>query len=152
MDGNPLLRRVFICFLISILCCVSIGSIAQTKEIDQLSLAIQKSKDDKEKSDLTSQLADKLFAHDFVKSLAHSEEALRLAVKSNYKRGQAQALTTIGTYHYYNGDYVQSAKFYHDALTVIKGEESEDFPARTLFRLGILYRQQAYFDSATYYF
>lgn len=152
MDGNPLFRRAFTNFLISILCCISIGSIAQTKEIEQLSLAIQKSTDDKEKSDLISQLADKLFAHDFVKSLPQSEEALRLAVKSNYKRGQAQALTTIGTYHYYNGDYVQSAKFYHDALHVIKGEESEDFPAKTLFRLGILYRQQAYFDSATYYF
>lgn len=131
--------------------CVSTILIAQTKEIDLLTHAIQNSKDDKEKSDLYSQLAEKLFVYDLEKGLLNAEEALRLSIKANYKRGQAQALTSIGAYHNYNGDYKQSSKFYHEAVHAIRGEGVEDFPVRTFLRLSILYRQQAYFDSSSFY-
>lgn len=152
MDGNPFPIRIIYGLLMLVLSCDTLVSFAQTKEIDLLTQAVQKSKDDKEKSDLCSQLADKLYGHDFEKGLIQAKEALKLAISSKYKRGQAQALTSIGMYHYYNGHYDQSLKFYYEALKAINGVESEDFPVKTFFRLGILYRQQAFFDSSTYYF
>ncbi len=152
MDVSPLSSGIICRVLMLILSCSSVVSFAQTREIDLLTATIQKSKDDKEKSDLCSQLADKLYGHDFEKALVYANQALKLAGNSNYKRGQAHALTSIGMYHYYNGDYNQALRLYHEALEAIKGEESEDFPVRTFFRLGVLYRQQAFYDSAIYYF
>ena len=77
--------------------------------------------------------------------------ALNLSKKINYKKGIAQALTLIGTHYYYKGENDKAVRYYRDALESIENEKSNDYPFKTFIRLSILYRQQAYFDSSSYY-
>jgi signal transduction histidine kinase len=124
---------------------------AQTKNIDLLSRAVLSSESEEKKADLYFELAENLYSYDFEKGLSNAEQSLAIAVKSDYKRGIVQALTSIGTYYYYKGDNEKSRDYYHRALRAIKNSKFDGYPARTYIRLSVLYRQQAYFDSAKIY-
>lgn len=142
------------CFLLTLLLLVISGHLlvhAQTKKIDALTRSIASASSDKEKADLYFELAENLYTHNFDKGLENAEQSLALATQAKYTRGIAQALTSIGTYHYYKGQNQKSCDYYYRALRVVKNSETEDYPVKTYLRLSIVYRQQAYFDSAKIY-
>lgn len=138
-------------FYILILCSLVSTANGQTNRIDFLNESILKAKSEQEKADLYYQLAEALYSFNFDKGLEYAEKSLTTATQAGYKRGIAQALTSIGNYHYYKGDNLKSHGYYIKALNEIKNSKSSDYPVRTYLRLSILFRQQSYFDSAKIY-
>ncbi|MGC3945467.1 MAG: tetratricopeptide repeat protein [Chryseolinea sp.] len=130
---------------------ISFGATAQTKRIEFLQKAIQNSRSDNESADLYNELAEKISVYDLERGFTHAQKSLKLSTENKYTKGVARALTTLGTFHYYKGDNSTARSFYSQALAAAANQRIDDYPIRTYFRLAILYRQQAYFDTAALY-
>jgi len=150
MTGTPQMNRHF-GLMILVFSILSGDVFAQTNEMQGLIDEAKRAGTKREKSDRYSALAEQYYSYDFEQGLNFAREALRLAQEDNYVLGQAKALTTIGTYHYYSGENSLSRQSYQEALRVVAHSPVEDFPARTYLRLAIFFRQQAAFDSADFY-
>ncbi|WP_161622727.1 tetratricopeptide repeat protein [Cesiribacter andamanensis] len=124
---------------------------AQNRHIDSLSTVLAHTEDEQLRADLQHDLAQQLFNHDYEKGVAYARESLRLSRTSAYPRGEAQALTAIGNYYFYKGEYPTALSHYNQAVQAIRSQVAADYPAKTYLRMSILYRQQAYFDSAQRY-
>ena len=72
--------------------------------------------------------------------------------RANYLLGVVKSLTDLGLYYYFTGDYKNAYKYYKQAIKLCGSNNFGDYPAYTLTRLGNLYRVQAGFDSARYYY
>ncbi|MBS1680166.1 MAG: tetratricopeptide repeat protein [Bacteroidetes bacterium] len=135
---------------------VIVGSIicasGQTQRIHNLKEAAQEAKSEKEKADLYVELAETLYSHNFEQGVEYAKKSLETASKADYRRGVAQALTSIGNYYYYKGDNKKSQQYFYKALAETKNSHFDDYPSKTYIRLSILYREQAFYDSAKIYF
>lgn len=126
--------------------------LAQNKTIDSLQWALQREGNQQTKSDILHELAAQTWDYDFERGLAYAQEALKFAKAEKYLQGQAQALTDIGLYYYFKGDYTQALVNYKESNRVIQGTLYSRYPAYTLVRIANLFRVQAQFDSALFYY
>lgn len=135
-------------------CCllISVASYSQNSKIDSL-LAVLKNIDGNERrADVLHELSSETFDYDFDKSHEYALKGLDYSEKANYVKGVVQALTDIGLYYYFVGDYKSARTYYRLAVKRCGSNNFGDYPAYTLTRIGNLYRVQAMFDSARHYY
>ncbi len=124
----------------------------QNKAIDSLLLALNNEKNQQKRSDILHELASLTWDFDFEKGRTYAEEALRIAKSEGYELGQAQALTDMGLYFYFKGDYANALDQYKKSLGLLNGNVYDRYPSYTIVRIANLYRVQAQFDSAKVYY
>ncbi|HMG90692.1 MAG TPA: tetratricopeptide repeat protein, partial [Chryseolinea sp.] len=139
---------------IGIACCLllSVVSLAQNSKIDSLNAALQSTTDNARRADILHELSAESFDYDFDKSRDYALHGLNYAEKGDYLLGVVKSLTDLGLYYYFTGDYKNAHRYYTQAITQCGSNNFGDYPAYTLTRLGNLYRVQAGFDSARYYY
>lgn len=143
-----MIRRT-LTFLLCTICCTAA---AQTPKLDSLNKQLARTTNEMERCDLLNAMTTEIWDFDFDKGLAWAWQALQLAEKNNYTHGRAAALTNIGLYYYFVGEYDNALANYRKSLAVLGDKQSRDFPAYTWIRIANLYRVQAVYDSAQYYY
>jgi len=131
---------------------ICVVSFAQNPRIDSLNVVLKNTKNNTARADLLHELASASFDYNFEQSYNYAEQSLELAKSDDYIKGQVQALTDIGLYHYFIGDYKNAFIYYRQALQSCGNNNFGNYPAYTLTRLGNLFRVQAEFDSARFYY
>jgi signal transduction histidine kinase len=141
-------RTIVIC------CCLfmSVASHSQNSIIDSLRAELDDPNDNEKRADILHELSAQSFDYDFDTSHEYALQSLNYAEKSNHTKGVVQALTDIGLYYYFTGDYKGARRYYIQAIERCGSNNFGNYPAYTLTRLGNLHRVQAAFDSARYYY
>jgi signal transduction histidine kinase/uncharacterized protein HemY len=104
------------------------------------------------RADVLHELSLESFDYDFNKSHEYAVKGLNYSEKANYTKGVVRALTDIGLYHYFVGDYKSAQSNYQRALERCGTNNFGDYPSYTLTRLGNLCRGAGEVDSARYYY
>ncbi|MDN4164313.1 tetratricopeptide repeat protein [Cytophagales bacterium LB-30] len=86
------------------------------------------------------------------KALSYAQEALQLAEKIDYPRGQANALNNLGVYHRNRGNYELAIDYYVRALKMHESIENTDGIALTMGNIGNLYSLKGDYDKALEYY
>jgi len=122
---------------------------AQTKQIDSLTSAINKGKDDTVKLNNLNTLTIKLYEinkYDHADSIANC--AIQLAQKIDCKPGLGVAYAGKGTIYCMQGRYVEGLKYYAQALSIEEEAGYKDGIGRTHGNIGVAYYQQGKFPEA----
>lgn len=85
-------------------------------------------------------------------SFKHAQEALELARKLKFKRGESAALGIIGTFYEHLGDYAQALEYKLQALKISEQINIQSSLARSYNGIGILYFRQKKYDKALEYY
>ncbi len=89
---------------------------------------------------------------DTAKSEAYGNEALRISLKLDFKRGIGAAYNNLGGLYEIKGDDVKALQYYNLALVAKRANKDRKGTASTLNNIGIIYKKQEYFErSLTYY-
>jgi len=144
------MRRVSVCVALGWFIPVLIY--AQNPRVDSLQKVLKHTQSPAQRCDVLHALAAESWDYDFEKAYGYAQEAWVLARQNQYGKGEVQALTDIGLYHYFTGNYPQATARYREALRRCGSHRYGDFPGYTMTRLANLYRVQAMFDSADYYY
>lgn len=142
--------RVFCLFLIFFFAQSTLTG--QNPIIDSLKKALSTAESAKDKSDLLHKLASEEWDYDFQAGHDHAMQALELARQAGYDLGQVQALTDLGLHSYFIGDYQAAMTYYNRAIQVAGSNNFGEYPSYTYTRIGNLYRVQARFDSAQFFY
>lgn len=90
---------------------------------------------------------------DFENGLSYGKDALKLARKLNFKRGEAQTSSNMGNIYLGQGDYSKAYEMYNGALTLDKAINNKEGMAKRYGNIGIVYYQQGDYPKALdYYF
>jgi signal transduction histidine kinase/tetratricopeptide (TPR) repeat protein len=128
-------------------------SVAQNRIIDSLAKRVASSPENSlQRAELFHQLAFHSWDVNFDEGLRWAQQCYDLSTRIQYKKGIVQALTDIGQYYYYTGEYPVAIQFYRQALDKAGSDNLGDYPAYTLIRLGNVHRVQSNFDSAKHYY
>ncbi|MBL0745285.1 tetratricopeptide repeat-containing sensor histidine kinase [Chryseolinea lacunae] len=138
-------------FLIVFTAVLHTPGLAQTRAIARWKLALEAAQQPEEKADYCYQLAEALYSHNLEDGLAYAQQSLQWAQDGDYKKGEAQALTSLGKYYFFRGDMVAAGQHYRKALALAAGKNWDEYPAKTYLRLNTLHRVMANFDSARFY-
>lgn len=136
--------------LLALLCVAGI-SIAQTPTIERLKKSYESAKGKAVRADYAYQLAEVLYGHNLDEGLLYARKSLSLARDAGDDHGNAQALTSIAHYYYYQGDMVTAMLHCRQAIKTAEAEDWNDYPAKTLLMLARIHRVMANFDSALLY-
>lgn len=126
--------------------------VAQKSVVDSLISVLKKNPDNKDKAKLYHKIVSSTWDFDFEQGLAYSQQELVLANKLNDAEAKTMALTDVGMYHYFVGNYKEAAQYYAKAIQASQGKNFGEFPAYTITRIGNLFRVQGQFDSAQVYY
>jgi signal transduction histidine kinase len=125
---------------------------AQKTAVDSLVSVMNATRDDHQKARLLHSIVSSTWDFDFERAHGFGQQELQLANKLNDAELKTIALTDIGMYHYFIGDYAKAARFYQQALDAANKKNFGEFPAYTYTRIGNLFRVQGVFDSAQVYY
>jgi signal transduction histidine kinase len=121
---------------------------AQSSAVDSLVKVMNTTKDDRQKTQLLHRIVSSLWDFDFDRAHSFGQQELQLANKIKDPEAQAIALTDVGMYYYFVGNYPEATRYYQQALDAAGDQNFGEFPAYTYTRIGNLYRVQGEFDSA----
>lgn len=93
---------------------------AQTKQTDSLKLLIRNANDDSLKVNTLIDISGSLLRVDTKEALRYANEALALAEKLDFVRGQAYALKSIGMSYYFQGNYIETLLFWQQSLSAFQ--------------------------------
>lgn len=85
-------------------------------------------------------------------SFEYAKQALELAKKIGYKRGESAALGIIGTFYERFGDYALALEYKLQALRISEQINLRSSQARSYNAIGILYFRQKRYDKALEYY
>jgi signal transduction histidine kinase/Tfp pilus assembly protein PilF len=100
------------------------------------------------KVNLLNELAGKIYSTDNEKSLKYAKEAGELANKIGFKEGKAESFNTIGIYHYWKGDYLESLNFFQKSLKIYENLSKNHGIASCLNNIGLIQGKQGDFVKA----
>jgi len=144
------MRRLIVCLALGWI--IPLMLHAQTPRLDSLQKVLNHTSSPAQRADLLHDLASDSWDYDFERGYGYAQEAWVLSRQHQYTKGEIQALTDIGLYHYFTGNYPQAAARYKEALQRCGSRRYGNFPGYTMTRLANLYRVQAKFDSALFYY
>ncbi|MBC7862981.1 MAG: tetratricopeptide repeat protein [Bacteroidia bacterium] len=130
--------------------------------IDSLSLLLNHSKEDSNKVKTLNALAWNLKESNVDTSIVLSTQALLLAKKINWKRGQAQSEHQLGVCSFYKGNYSNSIGHYENALILWQklielsdktlSAEGKKGRAKTIGNMAIIYQARSDYQKAIEYY
>jgi signal transduction histidine kinase len=122
-------------------------AIGQTNIKDSLQQILLYGKDDQQRVDVLNSLAYQYYDFQDTLALQYAERALELAKKLNYLAGQKYAYTMVALGYTSTGQF-SKAVTYHQLSDAIDIPNVNDKTVYNLTSWGIIYRDQAKFDSA----
>lgn len=123
----------------------------QSPVMDSLKDELEKTRDPVKRVNLLNALAYEFYDYNDSVGLSYALQALELAIKSNYKRGQKSAHTLVGTGYMTLADFDEALK--HMRLSnKVESSDSIDLTVYNFSVLASLYRLLANYDSARYYY
>ncbi len=125
-----------------------INSFSQDKFTDSLKNLLPLAKEDTNKVFLLTDIADEITDVDFKKSIEYSTKGLELAQKLNFKKGIAQAYSTMANAYSSQSDYINCLTFNNKALEIRKEINNWHDIAATLDNIGNVYNDQGNFTKA----
>ncbi len=112
-------KQVYISVFIVLCVANPLIAITQTKKIDSLQKVLRTRKEDTNKVNTLNKLSFEYQAiNDYKTALQIANESLLLAIKINYKAGQANAYMSLGASHEEQFDFNQSRKDYYSAIKI----------------------------------
>jgi signal transduction histidine kinase len=124
----------------------------QKSVVDSLANSLISMKDDLKKSRQLHKIVSIMWDFDFERANQFALQEWELADKLNNAEAKTIALTDLGMYHYFTGNYTEASKYYTRAIRVTNGKNFGEFPAYTFTRIANLFRVQGEFDSARLYY
>ena len=138
------MKNVFSLFLIL----VNVISYAQNLNVDSLKKLLQYAKDDTNKVYLFTDIADELTSSNFKESIIYSNKGLELAQKLHFKKGVAQAYSTMANAYSDQSDYINCLEYNKKALEIRKELNDSRKVAASLDNIGNVYNDQGNFTKA----
>ncbi len=133
----------------------SIGSYAQVKkiftpaDIDSLKVAVKKQKDTSEvKTLLNLSLASSTV--DPQKAIEYANEAIKKAIKINYKKGEVKGYTNLGGIYLRLSDFKQSKRYIDTTMLLAKEINYYELIVRSYHNYGTYFYYHQQYDSAIY--
>ncbi len=124
----------------------------QSLKIDSLKAALQKTTTQRNAADVLHQLATETWNYDFEQAVRFAQNSHEISLEQHYKKGVSVSLSDIGLYYYFKGNPDKARTYFTQALKIIGKDSCGDCQVQTFIRLGNLYRSQARFDSAQWYY
>lgn len=90
---------------------------------------------------LLNEIANEIRGVDGEKSLVYATNALDLAQTLSYKKGEAEALKTIGTHYYYKSSYPQAIDYFQQSMHLFEQLGDSLRAARCLNNVGMIFYQ-----------
>jgi class 3 adenylate cyclase len=112
--------KIQVFLFLALLLAVSSRVDAQTKQADSLKLLIRNANDDSLKVNTLIDISGSLLRVDTKEALRYAKEALALAEKLDFVRGQAYALKSIGMSYYFQGNYIETLLFWQQSLSAFQ--------------------------------
>lgn len=132
--------------------CATTRLIAQQNRIDSLVAVADDLVNDGERAQLLHRAVALSWDYDLERAHTYALEEYKYAAKTNDPEWITIALTDIGMYSYFTGDYKTAASYYAQAIEAAGSNNFGEYPAYTLTRIGNLFRVQGEYDSAKYYY
>lgn len=124
----------------------------QSSKIDSLIEFIRIEKPDTVKVTLMDDLCWEYMYTDPEQSISYAKEALVLARKLNFPRGEGKLLNTLGVIHANFANYQNAMKYYNEAIHVREAIHDEHGVAVCLINIGNIYVYQGNYDSTIAYY
>jgi len=112
--------KIQVFLFLALLLAVSNRVDAQIKQADSLKLLIRNANDDSLKVNTLIDISGSLLRVDTKEALRYANEALALAEKLDFVRGQAYALKSIGMSYYFQGNYIETLLFWQQSLSAFQ--------------------------------
>lgn len=123
--------------------------VAQNNHIDSLLKIISQHKQDLNEAIALNELSYESYkVGNYENELRYAKQALLLAQKLHYKKGQARALLNIGSYFDDIGDYPQALSNYFTSLKISEVTHDKQAIASTLYYIGLIYHNQENYAQA----
>ncbi|MES2836090.1 MAG: tetratricopeptide repeat protein [Bacteroidota bacterium] len=150
MKNSLLLILLFVNFFFS----HTVYSQKQGQErVDSLLLELTKTSEDSNKVKQLNSLSSSLYSINLENADKYANQAILLAQKISYKKGEAAGLNNKGYIAFYNGKYKDALSLHEEALKISKQINDKKTIAVSLNYLGIVYRDQGDYSKAmNYYF
>lgn len=138
---------IFLLLLSSLFC------FSQSNKTDSLLTALKTTKEDTNKVKTLNVLGWEYKYSNPDTSYIILKQALALARKIKWQKGEAVSLRNIGGYHLDKGDYPQALNFYMSSFKISENIQDKPYMAKILGNIGIVYMSQADYPKALdYYF
>ena len=147
-NQNLLSMKKLIFFFLSIICVNSL--IAQAPQIDSLNKLLATTKEDTTKVNVLVKLS--FYNQNFQHALYFSEQALPLARKIKYEKGEANALNQIGYQYEAISNYPRALYYFVEALKIREHINDTNGIAGSNEAIGTVYMQQGDFEKALMYY
>ncbi len=145
------IKGILITILIIIIFALDIC--AQKAKVDSLiNLLEQHPKEDTVRVNLLNDIAYSSLRIDHEKSLNYAENALKLGVKLNFKKGIANALNNIGVTHKNQGNYPIALESYQKSLEIVEELGDKKGIVTRLNNIGGIFKHQGNYPLALEYF
>lgn len=137
----------FVYFLLFINICL----FAQDNEIGNLEKSLPQISG-REKVDILNRISYLLTQNNVNSSISYAEQALKLAVNLNYKKGESYALANLGYSNYLKGNTLEAKTYFQSALQ--NSEKSRNYFAQAYSNIGlglINWRAANYKDASSFF-
>lgn len=133
--------KTFILFILAPLISWSIN-------IDSLQQAVKQSKEDSNKVESLILLAEEMQTNDRTEAITQLNKANDLAVKLNYKKGEAKANKTLGNLNYLENDYVNAIIYWEKAAEKFNLINDNIGKSAVISNIGAVYYNQGDYTKA----
>jgi signal transduction histidine kinase len=137
-------------FAVFVLIFLSLNVIAQESKTDSLEKKLP-SVTDKNRVDILNQLTYEFISVNNQKVIRYGDEAIQLARKINYLKGEGVAFTYRGVYQYQSGQFKDGGQSLHTGLRLARQAGDKVGEGYTLLQLGNMGLEEVNMDSAYFY-
>ena len=124
-----------------------LSSTAQVDSKDSLRRLLAQTQDNRKRVDILNDLAYEYYDFQDTTAFGFAREAQALAIKINYPLGLKYAYTLVAIGHTTQGDF-KKATYFHRLSDLVKIPNEKDRTSYNLSAWGVIYRDQAKYDSA----
>lgn len=138
-------RSKKVLFLTLIICLLFVPNVlAQQTKTDSLLTVIKTAQEDSNKVNTLNLLAKEILSTtgDYVKAAEYCQQAIDLAQRIKYKKGNAQSLNLLGTTFLYQGDFPSALSNYEASLVMYQEVDDRKGIARMYSNIGLVYMYQ----------
>ena len=141
-----------IIFLLLCNVCIVIKTSVAKPEVDSLMQALNNPLGNREKTDLLISIANQFARSNFDKAVYYGNEALALATKLKYSKGESEALYALGYVHYYRSNYNVSMEILFRKLRLDDSLGNKNGMASTYNLIGNIYYYNKDYSKAREYY
>ncbi|GAB4025509.1 tetratricopeptide repeat protein [Spirosoma gilvum] len=144
------MNRLFGIFLLWVFSIPAV--IGQTTRIDSLKRLLAQTAQDTSRVLLLSQLVTDFVLYSTDSCMNRAQQALQLAQKIHFAKGESQALTAMSIAHRERGEFPKSLEYALKALSIARANQDQPKEAFVLHNIGVLYNALGEYRQAINYY